>query len=324
MSYSFGDDDSVAEELEESLNESLEVDENYSDDDYTEDNFSSSVPAVQTSAINLDDLVLSPVPLDKTTPKRRTEASLTKKAKSENKSSTDDDDYSLSFDDLSENYTAYSEDFDNDLTGLSISRGSTKKHRHGSVSFQQTQQSPALPGNSPPQLPSLAMQSLEAERAMEKLSKEIVHLRNQQRLALRDRRVEAVRKKTRAEERRQQHQRALVEAQHQAEVLGSREKSLMQRVEILEQATMGAEETRDLSMKTLKSTQEVVEQQKEMIERLLKEVSELETRAAEKEDERIERESVVEREKKELRARLVTAELHVQVMARSNEAAEER
>ena len=59
-------------------------------------------------------------------------------------------------------------------------------------------------------LPSLEIEALQAELALEKLSKEIVFLRNQQRESLIQRRKEVLQKKQRAEERRKAHAQEVV------------------------------------------------------------------------------------------------------------------
>jgi hypothetical protein len=337
MSYSFDDEDSVAEELEESLNESLD-DDNYSDDNnYSEDYHSVSVPNLNpanTSAINLDDLVVSPVPVVKSIPKSRARISPTK-SNSNNISSDDADDYSLSFDDDSENNTVYSEEFD-DISAMSMSRSSPMKQtrqvargapKQQSVSFQPPEtatQQQQQPPDAAPTLPSLAVQSLEAERAMEKLSKEIVYLRNQQRIALKDRRVEARNKKLRAEERRRKHQQDLLTAHQQVAALQLENKRLGEQVAVLEVSLLGAEESKALASGALQSTKAVLVEQQQRAEQLEERVVGTAELLKQREAEWAGREADLAAKGEALRTSLVTAELHVSVMAKSNEAAEER
>jgi hypothetical protein len=337
MSLSDDESESVAEELEESLAESLaeEEEEDYSEDHYSDDLdlFPEQEPATATatispllsSAINLDDLVVSPLPL-------------------KTKRVDDTDDYSLSFDeDEGSDSTAYSQDFD--VSALSLSRNSPSKKTSGirmaqgpakqqAVTFQQPSHVHSAPSSTPVSLaasnsaplnfPSLAAQSLEAESAMEKLSKEIVYLRNQQRLALKDRREEARNKKLRAEERRKQHNKQLEDATLQVTTLQIEKKNLEEKVGIIETTLMGAEEARALLTSALDANKVVLESQKQELQASQEQVTRGEELLAQKE-------AVWAKERAELvekleaqRTRLVSAELHVSLMAKSNEAAEER
>ena len=340
MSNSLDDEDSVAEELEESLEESLE--EDYSDDNYSEDNYSvsASAPAVQTSAINLDDLVISPVPLARN---KNGSRALQNKSKDESKLSNmsadqDGDNYSLSFDDDSENNSIYSQDFD--ISAMSMSRNSPAKQtqtrsgappvapRQQTVSFQQQQQQQPPP---PPQqeipahvLPSLAIQSLAAENAMEKLSKEIVYLRNQQRIALKDRRLEALAKKKRAEERRQQHKQDLFGARQEVATLQVEKETLEEKVRVLELTVLGAEESKALMSEALKANQVGLGEQQQAMEQMRTEISSGAELLSRREAEWTVKEADLAAKMEAMRAALVKAELHVSVMAKSNEAAEER
>jgi len=126
----------------------------------------------------------------------------------------DDDEYNdEGFDDYSNDF----EDVDGPFgTGLSrISNTSQKGGRRGSATA-------TAAGIPPPsanlvaaqiQLPSVAMVPLQAEIALEQISKEVVRLRNQQRNLLQDRRQAAREKKQRAESRRAQHLMELRELQ---------------------------------------------------------------------------------------------------------------
>ena len=159
---------------------------------------------------------------------------------------------------------------------------------------------------------------------MEKLSKEIVYLRNQQRLALKDRREEARNKKLRAEERRKQHNKQLEDATLQVTTLQIEKKNLEEKVGILETTLMGAEEARALLTSALDANKVVLESQKQELQASQEQVTRGEELLAQKE-------AVWAKERAELvekleaqRTRLVSAELHVSLMAKSNEAAEER
>ena len=125
----------------------------------------------------------------------------------------DDDEY-----DDDEGFEDYSNDFE-DVdgpfgTGISrISNTSQKGGRRGSVALSAggvgSGGTPTL-ANQPVvvqqiQLPSVAMVPMQAEIALEQISKEVVRLRNQQRNLLQDRRQAAREKKQRAESRRAQH-----------------------------------------------------------------------------------------------------------------------
>ena len=107
------------------------------------------------------------------------------------------DDYSQGFDD---EYSNNFEDVDGAFgTGISrISNASQKMTKEGNRKDNNLPQAM--------QLPSVAMIPLQAEIALEQISKEVVRLRNQQRNLLHERRHVAREKKERAESRRAQYQ----------------------------------------------------------------------------------------------------------------------
>ena len=200
--------------------------------------------------------------------------------------------------------------------------------RQQTVSFQQQQQQQPPP---PPQqeipahvLPSLAIQSLAAENAMEKLSKEIVYLRNQQRIALKDRRLEALAKKKRAEERRQQHKQDLFGARQEVATLQVEKETLEEKVRVLELTVLGAEESKALMSEALKANQVVLGEQQQAMEQMRTEISSGAELLSRREAEWTVKEADLAAKMEAMRAALVKAELHVSVMAKSNEAAEER
>jgi hypothetical protein len=252
--------------------------------------------------------------------------------KTTNISIDDIDDYSLSFDGDSDNNTQYSQDFDNDISAISMSRSSPAKlDRQGAPvpSRHQQQQGGAVqqPLATPlatPELPSLAVQSLEAEKEMDKLSKEIVFLRNQQRIALKDRRIEARGKKTRAEERRVQYQLDLAEALQKVTMLQLAKKSLEEKVDVLEVSLLGSKESKALVSGALEASKTVILEQQQVVADMQASMTSSELLATLKEAEWNKKQSDMVDKMEELRTSLVTAQLHVSVMAKSNEASEER
>ena len=109
----------------------------------------------------------------------------------------DNDDYSQGFEDeYSNNFEDIDGAFGNGLSRIS------------NVSQKMTKEGNRKDGNVPQaiQLPSVAMIPLQAEIALEQISKEVVRLRNQQRNLLHERRQVAREKKERAESRRAQYQ----------------------------------------------------------------------------------------------------------------------
>ena len=92
-------------------------------------------------------------------------------------------------------YDEFPDDFENESVS---SKGSS---RRGALQQQHQQQQPA-PASSLPSLPSLPSQALHAEVMLDEISREVVRLRNQQRLVLQERRQVAKDKKARADQRR--------------------------------------------------------------------------------------------------------------------------
>jgi hypothetical protein len=159
---------------------------------------------------------------------------------------------------------------------------------------------------------------------MEKLSKEIVYLRNQQRLALRDRREEARSKKARAQERRQQHQQDLVDARLQVAALQREKEALQQQMGVLQTTLLGEKAARELVVAALEANKVVLLEQQQSLQERQAQVTRGEELLAQRETEWAQTAAQMTGEVKGLRASLLTAQLHVSVMARSNEACEER
>ena len=338
------EEESVVEELEESLDESVE--ENYSGDDFAqedeEDEATVSSPAAHTSAINLDDLVVPPSLQTSGEGVR----GLSGAGKREESKEVVDDEYSYSFDDDSENQSAlYTHDFENDLSVMSMTVVSPEKTTRGhqsTATSKKPQSTPLVPSavaegqvKSQPEkttdapvpqhvFPSLAMQSLEAENAMDKLSKEILYLRNQQRVALKQRRIEARNKKLRADERRRKYQEDLANALHDAAELKIEKKQLEEKISVLELTLKGAEESKALIADALEKNAGVLEEQNEKIRELETRIEDKDKLLSEKEDDWLQIKAEMNSDMESLRKALVKAELHVSVMIKSNEATEER
>lgn len=140
------------------------------------------------------------------------------------------DEYSYSFEEEEELHDAYSEDFEvltpvskpnNNLKllskiGIPIGSGKEVEDKKKtpdikkSISFEE--QAPRL-------IPSLGIDSLQTELYLDKLSKEIVFMRNQQRNTLRERRMLMVEKKQRAEDRRKKYNQDLINKAEMVEKL---------------------------------------------------------------------------------------------------------
>jgi hypothetical protein len=130
----------------------------------------------------------------------------------------DDENYSAEFDDVS---AAYSNDFSFEVDKSTVQKELLDRITH-------TNRNALLPLPPPPQiqLPSIDINSLQAEIALEEIGKEVIRLRNQQRILLHERRLIAKEKKIRADTRRAKYEyefnemrKKIVESEEKCNVL---------------------------------------------------------------------------------------------------------
>jgi hypothetical protein len=173
-------------------------------------------------------------------------------------------------------------------------------------------------------LPSIEIQTLQAELSLQKLSKEIIYLRNQQRESLRLRRLEIVEKKKRAQGRRESYLEEMSQLQFQLKETVERNHHLIETVELNEQ-----------KIKVMEGNHELLTEQNreygEMIERLQRELSDsqqlCERLREEKESyekERLEEKEQWVSEKETMRREKVFLELQLETLSKSNEKNEQR
>lgn len=182
------EDESVAEEIESDISEALDEQDPYGD--YDEDFIAASneglgnVAPTATKAVGGIASTAKGVQGSSRAPIRDDPAKLPSKAARNRSFSSrggdDDDGYSFSFE-------------DNDA-----GEGSPNASR-------QRRTSGTKPPHSQQMVPSMDMQTLQAEMSLQKLSEEVIQLRNKQRSLLKERWVQVRDKKSRAEARRQQH-----------------------------------------------------------------------------------------------------------------------
>jgi hypothetical protein len=178
-------EDSVAEEIESEISEMPDEQDPYGE---YEDDFAAisgsgigeAAPVRVSAAAATATALKNPVVLNKAQP----QATIKSKGQSFSSRGGDDDDgYSFSFE-------------DNEVGE------STPEKRSGFISESKTSSKTSLAQQI---VPSIDMQALQAELSLQKLSEEVIQLRNKQRSLLKERWVQVRDKKSRAEARRQQH-----------------------------------------------------------------------------------------------------------------------
>jgi chromosome segregation ATPase len=169
-----------------------------------------------------------------------------------------EDDYSAEFEETSAQgqFSVYSNDFDeeneNIVADVAVRKTNTAVECKKSIeTFEQLEQ-PLL------RLPGINIASLQAEIALEEISKEVVRLRNQQKNLLQERRHVAREKKLRAENRRAQYDLQLRnmtvelrDLKSDNEMMRSQHSSVKKSLEIVTYSNTTLEE--DLRMKTKES-----------------------------------------------------------------------
>ena len=124
------------------------------------------------------------------------------------------DDFALSRGDAQESEVEYNDDFESSMLRSvrfeeSVRKISPNVKREPSMAGRVIHEGESSRSLLQGLLPSPGMMSLQAEVLMDELSKEVVRLRNEQRLMLRERRAQAKIKKERADARRVEHVREL-------------------------------------------------------------------------------------------------------------------
>ncbi|CAE7564746.1 unnamed protein product, partial [Symbiodinium microadriaticum] len=134
-------------------------------------------------------------------------------------------------------------------------------------------------------VPLIEIEALQAELALQKLSKEIVFLRNRQRESLQQRRKEVFEKKKRADERRKAHAEELINLRASEERLLADLSELRSANETLKVSLRSAEASRTLVDENLQECASTIDAQSAEISELRNTVVRLEsTIAANKKD----------------------------------------
>lgn len=187
-----------------------------------------------------------------------------------------EDDYSAEFEETSAQgqYSVYSNDFDeeneNIVADVAVRKINTAVDNMKSTCDHLEQQQPLL------RLPGINIASLQAEIALEEISKEVVRLRNQQKNLLQERRHVAREKKLRAENRRAQYDLKLRnmtvelrDLKSDYEMIRSQHSSVKKSLEIMTYSNTTLEE--DLKMQTKESDEikvKIVELQSKLEEQM--------------------------------------------------------
>lgn len=175
-----------------------------------------------------------------------------------------------------------------------------------------------------PVLPSIEIQTLQAELSLQKLSKEVVHLRNQQRESLKARRLEVLEKKKRAQARRESYLQEMNQLQSQLrEALNLNERYRetieinQQTITILEgKVELLSNQNKDLNDQVLSLQNELAES-RNIFQHLQGE------KAREEENHQSEKVKWMN-ERETLRKEKMSCELQIEVLTKSNEKSEER
>jgi hypothetical protein len=251
-------------------------------------------------------------------------------------SATFDDDYEDEYEE--EGSANYSADFDfEDAEGSPIGKrtGSPRDSRskqsnplavHAAAGKPAKEaQLPVAPVAGPSvQLPSLSTQSLQAELAIDEISKEVIRLRNKQKALLKERQAMAKEKKLRAEQRRQQylntlneHNKQLQQAEAETETLKSEQQLLQSQFNRVSSNRDTLEQQLLVEQQTNKELLQSIQELRAVIATRNNEVAALKTEVQHIKDLRT-------ADTRELQSQVARAELMVSVLQRSTEANEER
>lgn len=227
-----------------------------------------------------------------------------------------EDEYSFSFDDNDEsNGYNYSQDFEAPESSH-LPSSSVKKTTVASTvqSFPPASQ----------HLPSMELQTLQAELSLQKLSEEVIQLRNKQRSLLKERWNQVKEKKARAEERRAQHQKELNElrqrvsqVERQNEDLTVLNNNLTANIKSSENSIELLKSANDRSIRAIELKEEELTGANKKIDELLNKISELEVNAAGQT-------ALMNRMKEEMGAEILRRDLQIEVLQKSMVASETR
>jgi hypothetical protein len=222
-------------------------------------------------------------------------------------------------DDRNETYDAYSNDFENDMSQSNIPEKSP-------ISILKQKDSPKQKSRqeSLSVLPSMEIEALQAELALQKLSREIVFLRNQQRESIHQRRAEVMEKKKRADNRRKSYTEELAKSRESESQLRLEVDRLTSANLTLTLAAKNIEESKQLSDEKLNDSLATLSTQRNDITALRSRVSEMEATAAAAEEDFAGREAVWQQEKVELEKQRMSLQNEVAMLCKNMEAAEKR
>jgi myosin heavy subunit len=230
-------------------------------------------------------------------------------------------------------HDAYSGDFENEYSfSMSGKRVETPK-KVLSVQIQIPQSSTTrtnqpngavAAATAPVLLPSVEIQTLQAELSLQKLSKEIVHLRNQQRESLRARRMEVLDKKKRAQARRESYLREMSELQKQLRESHETKQKLEENLQMKDQKLTIVETNSELLSGQNQEMNELIQNLQKEIAEARKSYKELQEKNEEIEKVKRDEKERWNAEKEVLRNQKLSCELQIEVLTRSNEKNEQR
>jgi hypothetical protein len=303
MDYS--DDDDYAEEVASEITEQIDSVEGSQELSYQESFYSAG------GSIDRDKNSILKQPAGKMTLPLKENDGKTKK-------STGNDDYSMSFEEIESalNGTNYSNDFEDvDQSPMSL-----KKSNQRAISNQ----IPSRPVETQQQLPSLGLQALQAELSLQKLSEEVIQLRNKQRNLLKERWQQVKEKKSRADVRRQQHLNELAELRQKSIDMASENQQLRAHNESLEaalKAAQGLAEVHVTSSNRLMAALDTKDKENAAIMNLIKES---EAKIAKLELEALERNQELVATKDQMKSEISRRDVDIQILIKTNEANDAR
>ena len=242
----------------------------------------------------------------------------------------DEDDqnyYSESFDDeepVPEQSKTYSDDFEpersrvytNNLDSMKLSMRPDLFEKGSDIHVSSHKENKIVP--------SLDIQSFQAEQALEVLGREVVRLRNQQREVLRVRRQQAKDKKMRAESRRQAYVNELAESRRTASEFALKNDVLSNQVLALESTIKSLEETVSCVRAALTTAENALEHQRAELCALQNRLDDSMAAKEQRESEFQEKERRWLEKEKAMNAELQRKAMLTEVMQSAIEASEQR
>lgn len=181
-----------------------------------------------------------------------------------------------------------------------------------------------IPQQAPVLLPSIEIQTLQAELSLQKLSKEVIYLRNQQRESLKARRFEVLEKKKRAQERRESYLKEMSQLQTQLHEATEINRQQEDTIKIHSQTITILEGKIELMSKHNKELNEsVLELQSELAEYQMKYQELQDVKAKENELFKLEKDKWLA-DREVLNKEKMSYELQIEVLTKSNEKSEQR